>query len=135
MKGVPGVIAFESQESWVFSSSKTLPMARMTLLEQNIASRTGRHTFPKRNGFFPCFFLLLRFPRRTKATGTLLVHFGARSNTVLFLLSSISLLISEHDLPIAINNNLRGRIMLTTLSVYLKISIIISSSVSGAGCI
>jgi hypothetical protein len=43
--------------------------------------------------------------------------------------------ICEHDLPIAINNNLRGQIMLTTLSICLKILIIISSSVSGAGWI
>ncbi|KIL68251.1 hypothetical protein M378DRAFT_158788 [Amanita muscaria Koide BX008] len=34
----------------------------------------------------------------------------------------------------AMNRSFLGRTMLTTLSVYLKISTIISSSVSGAGC-
>ena len=40
---------------------------------------------------------------------------------------------TEEYEPIAMNNNLRGRTMFTTRSVYANISTIISSSVSGAG--
>ena len=37
------------------------------------------------------------------------------------------------DIPIAINNSLRGLTMFTIRSVYAKTAIIMSSSVSGAG--
>ena len=47
--------------------------------------------------------------------------------------SAVKFIDQVTTLPIAMKRRFLGRIMLIILSVYLKISIIISSSVSGAG--
>ncbi|KAK4130897.1 hypothetical protein BT67DRAFT_205159 [Trichocladium antarcticum] len=90
-------------------------------------------------------FILLffgRLLRGAESAGPLLVHLGSRRDTIYHALVSETKTVNSWqgkygcghgDVPTAIISSFRGRTMLTTRSVYLKTSIIISSSSLGAG--
>lgn len=88
-------------------------------------------------------FLLISFfgfLRRSESTRALLVHFGARRNSICVTricvrTKNFRARMSDREdyIPTAIIKSFLGRTMFTTRSVYLKISSIISSSFSGGG--
>ena len=45
-------------------------------------NRKRGHTFPEHYAFFPTFRLVVCFLRRSEASGSLLVHLGARGDTI-----------------------------------------------------
>ncbi|TEB35330.1 hypothetical protein FA13DRAFT_1334093 [Coprinellus micaceus] len=91
------------------------------------------HRFPHANGLLPGLFLFLGFLCGAEATGPLLVHLCSGCHTICGTSECCECLRGAHT-PMAMKSNFLGRTMFTTLSVYLKTSTIISSSVSGAGC-
>jgi len=133
MNGVPGVIAFESQAVLLRMSSVTVwPISEPPLAKRRsqwvITHAPRELSFPSGPPLFP---LPLAKPWIDENVADSSSLEGRHRLQNMFSVEDYPFMAGHA--PIAMNKSFLGRTILTTRSVYLNTSIIISSSVSGAG--